>query len=321
MLLSILPVINKKALFPPLKLAKGDFFTSPLFFQKSPPPCILAFNHIVYLEIHYRLRLNYLGVYNVTCKQKKSPDLYTETKPKGCIILKLSVTLILIFSVLFLFFRLKRWITEIKRRRKKARQRKKREKEQIKKGAEGEREIRRILAPFVKKGATILSNLYIPTARGKTTEIDLLMITHGGIFVIESKNYTGLITGGDTYPKWIQHFRGGKRFYFYNPVWQNSAHVNALKHLLGTTIPLWSLIVFSEKCTLGKISCTTPRTYITKTKSLPHVIRHLIIQNTKHGHTLPSRLKKHITRLLTPCTKVSAAVKRKHINNIKKKQR
>lgn len=37
----------------------------------------------------------------------------------------------------------------------------------------------------------ILHNLYIPYNNGKTSEIDILFITKKGIFVIESKNYSG----------------------------------------------------------------------------------------------------------------------------------
>lgn len=39
----------------------------------------------------------------------------------------------------------------------------------------------------------LLTNLYIPRTDGTTTEIDLLFINNKGIFVIESKNYSGWI--------------------------------------------------------------------------------------------------------------------------------
>ena len=43
----------------------------------------------------------------------------------------------------------------------------------------------------------ILHNLYIPYNNGKTSEIDILFITKKGIFVIESKNYSGWIYGSE----------------------------------------------------------------------------------------------------------------------------
>lgn len=41
----------------------------------------------------------------------------------------------------------------------------------------------------------MLRNIYVPY-NGKTSEIDVLMIREKGIFVFESKNYSGWIFGG-----------------------------------------------------------------------------------------------------------------------------
>ena len=48
----------------------------------------------------------------------------------------------------------------------------------------------------------ILFNLYIPTADGKYTQVDILFISPKGIFVIESKNYSGTIIGNEYDEKW-----------------------------------------------------------------------------------------------------------------------
>ena len=52
----------------------------------------------------------------------------------------------------------------------------------------------------------VLKNLYLPM-KGKTTEIDLLMIHEKGIFVFESKNYSGWIFGSEDQLKWTQCFK------------------------------------------------------------------------------------------------------------------
>lgn len=62
----------------------------------------------------------------------------------------------------------------------------------------------------------VLKNLYLPM-KGKTTEIDLLMIHEKGIFVFESKNYSGWIFGSEDQLKWTQCFKSGQREHFYNP--------------------------------------------------------------------------------------------------------
>ncbi len=65
-----------------------------------------------------------------------------------------------------------------------------------------------------------------------THQIDHLIISQFGIFVIEMKNYYGLILGNDHKDKWIQYL-GKKKSYFLNPIYQNYGHVKALEELLN----------------------------------------------------------------------------------------
>lgn len=55
----------------------------------------------------------------------------------------------------------------------------------------------------------VLKNVYVPTGN-KTTEIDMLMIHEKGIFVIESKNYSGWIFGDYNQLNWTQSFPNGE---------------------------------------------------------------------------------------------------------------
>jgi hypothetical protein len=96
----------------------------------------------------------------------------------------------------------------------------------------------------------ILTNLYIPTEDG-TTEIDLVYITHSGVYVIESKNYSGWIYGAYKTKYWTQNIYG-RKYKFLNPVWQNKKHVEYLSQALPN-VKVTSLIVFSERSTLKKI--------------------------------------------------------------------
>lgn len=79
--------------------------------------------------------------------------------------------------------------------------------------------------------AQILRNVYIPTSDGKTSEIDLLVVSKKGLLVFECKNYGGNIYGDAKRPKWIQ-YHGRKKSYFYNPLMQNRTHVRHLKKYL-----------------------------------------------------------------------------------------
>lgn len=54
---------------------------------------------------------------------------------------------------------------------------------------------------FGRKGKT-LRNIYLPKDNGETSEVDLIYITQKGIFVFESKNYSGWIFGDEKSKNW-----------------------------------------------------------------------------------------------------------------------
>ena len=67
----------------------------------------------------------------------------------------------------------------------------------------------------------VLKNVYVPY-QGRTSEIDLLMIHEKGIFVFESKNYSGWIFGSADQLNWTQSLQNGK------PLWgQDCTHCMA----------------------------------------------------------------------------------------------
>lgn len=85
----------------------------------------------------------------------------------------------------------------------------------------------------------------------KTYQIDHLIISQFGIFVIETKNYYGLILGDDHKDKWIQYL-GKKKTYFLNPIYQNYSHIKALEDLLNLDINKFiSIICFSNQTKLN----------------------------------------------------------------------
>ncbi|PTQ85987.1 nuclease-like protein [Trichococcus patagoniensis] len=105
----------------------------------------------------------------------------------------------------------------------------------------------------------LLANVYLPKSDGTTTEIDLIMISATGIYVFESKNYSGWIFGDENSRYWKQTFRGGRHFQFYNPIWQNKKHISVLKQHLGLGDEVFrSYVVFSEHCVLKKLLVHSP---------------------------------------------------------------
>ncbi len=78
---------------------------------------------------------------------------------------------------------------------------------------------------------TDINNVTIPSDRG-TTQIDHVIASRYGIFVVETKNMDGWIFGDEKSPQWTQGLFG-KKYRFQNPLRQNYRHTKALSELLG----------------------------------------------------------------------------------------
>ncbi|RIJ64838.1 NERD domain-containing protein [Rummeliibacillus sp. TYF005] len=159
-----------------------------------------------------------------------------------------------------------------------------------------------------------LVNLYIPKAKGEgLTEIDILFIHENGLYVIESKNYSGWIYGREKDYKWTQVFKNGKKFKFYNPVKQNRTHVNALQKLLSNlpTDIFSSLIIFSDRCTLKSIEVTSQNVQVMKRKNLLSRCKNSTSSYSLPVYTIYTKLQKY--------TNVSDQVKNEHIERINEK--
>ncbi len=92
----------------------------------------------------------------------------------------------------------------------------------------------------------VLNNIMIKDENG-THQIDHLVLSQFGIFVIEMKNYYGLIKGKDFDNKWCQYLGKNKR-YFLNPIHQNYGHIKSLSNLLKLEDKYFiSVICFSNQ--------------------------------------------------------------------------
>ena len=68
---------------------------------------------------------------------------------------------------------------------------------------------------------------------GKTCQIDHIVISKYGIYVIETKGYYGLITGNQYKDNWTQIVKKKKINYISNPIRQNYFHIKTLEKLLN----------------------------------------------------------------------------------------
>ncbi|WP_429057363.1 NERD domain-containing protein [Aeromonas jandaei] len=94
----------------------------------------------------------------------------------------------------------------------------------------------------------LLKNVTLPTPEG-STQIDHVLVSSFGVFVIETKNIKGWIFGNPAHKSWTQQlFR--RRHSFQNPLRQNYLHIMTLKSLLGLADhQLHSIIYFIGDCT------------------------------------------------------------------------
>jgi hypothetical protein len=86
-----------------------------------------------------------------------------------------------------------------------------------------------------------------PKAKSGYSQIDHVVLTPYGIFVIETKNYQGTIYGGKDRKTWLVN---GK-FKMMNPFVQNYGHIEALKTLIHEKNHNFfiSMVSFTKRCT------------------------------------------------------------------------
>lgn len=181
------------------------------------------------------------------------------------------------------------------------------------KGARGEYRTSQVLetAAFDNK---MLFNCYIPNRSGDKTELDIIMISTKGVYVVENKNYSGWIFGDEDSKNWCETLNG-KKYFFYNPIKQNKSHIKNLEKVLNIGQDKYiSLITFNANANLKKVTANSPDLYVKPYDQLKNFI--------KEQEKKPDRLThddiERIYEILLPGTQLSDSEKQAHIERIKK---
>jgi len=158
-----------------------------------------------------------------------------------------------------------------------------------------------------KKKYHLLKNITLPT-EGGTTQIDHIIISKCGIFVIETKNMKGWIFGGEHQKSWTQKiFKHTNKFQ--NPLHQNYKHVKTLGSLLElNSEQIFSLIVFvgdSEFKTKMPENVTYGKSYIRYIKS------------KKQPLLTESDVTTIVQKIETGCLLQSFKTNREHVKHVK----
>lgn len=112
------------------------------------------------------------------------------------------------------------------------------------KGAIGEFQVNLAAKFFLDKQTyTLFKNVTLPTEDG-TTQIDHIIVSRYGVFVIETKNMKGWIFGSPQQKTWTQQIYRHKSK-FQNPLHQNYKHTQTLQSALELDPDkIFSLVVF-----------------------------------------------------------------------------
>ena len=81
-----------------------------------------------------------------------------------------------------------------------------------------------------KESWHLLNNVTLKLGNG-TTQIDHILVSRFGVFVIETKHYKGWIFGDEKSREWTQVI-WGRKYRFQNPLHQNYKHSKAVQDLL-----------------------------------------------------------------------------------------
>jgi hypothetical protein len=105
----------------------------------------------------------------------------------------------------------------------------------------------KVLANFSSPEYHLMNHVTLRMSNG-TTQIDHILVSKFGVFVIETKDYKGWIFANENQAKWTQVLFKWK-FKFQNPIIQNMRHVRAVQNLLDFLPPdtVKSAVVFAGK--------------------------------------------------------------------------
>ena len=111
-------------------------------------------------------------------------------------------------------------------------------------GARGERRVNaQLKRRLPAEDYTIFHDVTLDSSQG-STQIDHIILSRFGVFVIETKNYPGWIFGDAKSRQWTQTIYGNKSR-FQNPLHQNYKHIKAVESFFSLDLRfIHSVVVF-----------------------------------------------------------------------------
>lgn len=184
------------------------------------------------------------------------------------------------------------------------------------KGAIGERAVNRKLR---KLGAeyTVYHDLYVPNGERGLTQVDHVVTSPFGLFVIETKHYSGWIFGDEYQQDWTQVIYKRKEK-LYNPIRQNYGHIQAIKSYMEKEYlsEIHSIIAFSDS-----VQFKFKNNF--KSAKVVHFGNLLDAIKEQHDRKLTvtelQEINQALDRLAGQDKKMKRQLKKEHVQNIKRK--
>lgn len=175
------------------------------------------------------------------------------------------------------------------------------------KGTRGEAQVSAILSMLPNSKYSVLDDLLIRSGQ-YSSQIDHVVVSLYGVFVIETKYYKGWIYGGENSEYWTQNIYGNK-YQLRNPLLQNEGHIKAIDRLLGCPkdVPIYNIVAFSRQAQL-KVDDSLPVMYW---RQVPGYIRSFTNQ------CLSPEKVEEICTILLAANVVDRSARKEHVQNAK----
>lgn len=148
----------------------------------------------------------------------------------------------------------------------------------ISSGKRGELRVSFILSQLPKE-YHVFNDVYLDV-HGHSSQIDHVVVSQYGVFVIETKNYSGAVYGSENAEYWTQYLNGNS-YEFRNPIKQNQSHVLAVKDTLHIALPsITPIVVFLNGTDLH---CSTNNAVIYTGQLLDFILKYRKIEFTSDG--------------------------------------
>lgn len=181
-------------------------------------------------------------------------------------------------------------------------------------GRLGERHVASYLEDLPCEEYRVYNDLLIRNGK-HTTQVDHLIISRYGVFVIETKNVHGKVYGGGNAEFWKQYLPdAGYRRYgitqehqLRNPIWQNDGHIKTLRQLVfDYDVPVYGIIVFPNNT---DINVTAEQPVLNMYNVVPYIEQYRdVVLSTDQMYFYHLRLLKVIT--------TSESARKEHLENV-----